>query len=97
MAGERWHVVSRAITDRFAELDTGSFGLIAVAAVVMCFGAPLLDQQANRELFEEGVAHALAELTDARSGPSTEELAALELARETEEVILKGFEKAGLR
>ena len=32
VAGERWDVVSRAITDGFAGLDTGSFGLIAVVA-----------------------------------------------------------------
>ena len=42
VAGERWTVVSRAITDRFAELDTGSFGLIAVVAVAVAGTAALL-------------------------------------------------------
>ena len=42
VAGERWNVVSRAITDRFAELDTGSFGLIAVVAVAATCTAALL-------------------------------------------------------
>ena len=42
VAGERWTVVSRAITDRFAELDTGSFGLIAVVAVAAAGTAALL-------------------------------------------------------
>ena len=42
VAGERWNVVSRAITDRFAELNTGSFGLIAVVAVVAAGTAVLL-------------------------------------------------------
>jgi len=42
VAGERWTVVSRAITDRFAELDTRSFGLIAVVAVAAAGMAALL-------------------------------------------------------
>jgi len=42
VAGERWSVVSRAITDRFAELNTGSFGLIAVVAVAAAGTAALL-------------------------------------------------------
>ena len=42
VAGERWDVVSRAITDGFARLDTGSFGLIAVVAVVAAGTAALL-------------------------------------------------------
>jgi hypothetical protein len=42
VAGERWHVVSRAITDRFAELDTRSFGLIAIVAVAAAGIAALL-------------------------------------------------------
>src|SRR5689334_21783849 len=42
VAGERWTVVSRAITDRFAELDTGSFGLIAAVAVAAAGVAALL-------------------------------------------------------
>jgi hypothetical protein len=42
VAGERWTVVSRAVTDRFAELTTGSFGLIAVVAVAAACTAALL-------------------------------------------------------
>ena len=42
VAGERWDVVSRAITDGFARLDTGSFGLIAVVAVAAAGTAALL-------------------------------------------------------
>ena len=42
VAGERWTVVSRAVTDRFAELTTGSFGLIAVLAVAAACIAALL-------------------------------------------------------
>jgi hypothetical protein len=33
VAGERWNVVSRAVTDWFARLDAGTFGLIAGVAV----------------------------------------------------------------
>src|SRR5207247_1451573 len=32
VAGERWDVVSRAVTGSFSRLNTGSFGLIAVVA-----------------------------------------------------------------
>jgi hypothetical protein len=42
VAGERWTVVSRAITDGFARLDTGSFGLIAIVAVAAAGTAALL-------------------------------------------------------
>ena len=42
VAGERWTVVSRAVTDRFAGLTTGSFGLIAVVAVAAACTAALL-------------------------------------------------------
>ena len=42
VAGERWNVVSRAITDSFSGLNTGSFGLIAVAAVAAACAAALL-------------------------------------------------------
>src|SRR6185436_6374207 len=42
VAGERWTAVSRAITDSFARLNTGSFGLIAVVAVAAAGMAALL-------------------------------------------------------
>jgi len=42
VAGERWTAVSRAITDSFARLNTGSFGLIAVVAVTAAGTAALL-------------------------------------------------------
>jgi hypothetical protein len=42
VAGERWHVVSRAVTDGFAGLTTGTFSLIAVVAVAVAGIAALL-------------------------------------------------------
>jgi hypothetical protein len=42
VAGERWNVVSRAVTDWFAGLDGGTFGLIAVVGVVAAVVAALL-------------------------------------------------------
>jgi len=42
VAGERWDVVSRAITDGFARLEVGSFGLIAIVAVAAACTAALL-------------------------------------------------------
>ena len=42
VAGERWNVVSRAVTSSFSGLNTGSFGLIAVAAVAAACTTALL-------------------------------------------------------
>jgi hypothetical protein len=42
LAGERWGVVSRAVTDGFAGLDGGTFGLIAVVGVAAAGVAALL-------------------------------------------------------
>jgi hypothetical protein len=42
VAGERWNVVSRAVTDWFAGLNGGTFGLIAVAGVAFAVVAALL-------------------------------------------------------
>ena len=42
VAGERWNVVSRAVTGSFSRLNTGSFGLIAVAAVAAACTTALL-------------------------------------------------------
>ena len=42
VAGERWGVVSRAVTDGFAGLDGGTFGLIAVVGVAAAGVAALL-------------------------------------------------------
>jgi hypothetical protein len=42
VAGERWDVVSRAVTDGFAGLDGGTFGLIAVVGVAAAGVAALL-------------------------------------------------------
>jgi Family of unknown function (DUF6297) len=49
VTGERWTGVSRAVTGRFAGLSTGTFGLIAVAAVaVACLGALLVRRMLPR-------------------------------------------------
>ena len=42
VAGERWNVVSRAVTDWFAGLNGGTFGLIAVVGVAVAVIAALL-------------------------------------------------------
>jgi hypothetical protein len=42
VAGERWNVVSRAVTDWFAGLNGGTFGLIAVAGMAFTVVAALL-------------------------------------------------------
>jgi hypothetical protein len=42
VAGERWGVVSRAVTDWFAGLDGGTFGLIAVVGVAVAGVAALV-------------------------------------------------------
>jgi len=42
VAGERWGVVSRAVTDWFAGLDGGTFGLLAVAGAALAGAAALL-------------------------------------------------------
>ncbi len=42
VVGERWRVVSRAVTDWFAGLNGGTFGLIAVLGVVAAVVAALL-------------------------------------------------------
>jgi Family of unknown function (DUF6297) len=42
VAGERWTVVSRAVTDWFAGLNGGTFGLIAVVGVAFAVVAALL-------------------------------------------------------
>ena len=46
VAGERWDVVSRAVTDGFAGLDGGTFGLIAVVGVAAAGVAALLVRRA---------------------------------------------------